>query len=358
MNTHTPRLLLAAALLIAGGACVLPVLATDKPTPVRMSIDEDPITIRLANSLGYLRQEGIEIVPVDLEKLAGEDYLMQEPLMKGQIDASYHWFNHAIFGARHGFPIKAVMVFNDAPGMTVMVADRVKGEVRGVADFKGRRVAEGAGYGTKAVITNYLTGKAGLPPHSYTPVMLGKEGRQEAVIQGLKDGTVDVMTFQEPVTSALKGTKMVSVLYDLNSKESTAKVLGAAFPAQTLLMSPRYIAAHPDTVQHLVNALVRAMRYINTHSADEIAAQLPADYFAGKDRAAEVQLIRDTLPTFAKGDYSFSPAAVKLVTEINVTSDFDKSVEGQWRATGDKAKVHPAGLYDNRFVQKAMKEIK
>src|SRR5260221_7837648 len=268
----------------------LPLPAAGEPTPVRMSIDEDPITIRLANSLGYFRQEGIEVVPVDLEKLAGEDYLMQEPLMKGQIDASYHWFNHAIFGARHGFPIKAVMVFNDAPGMTVMVANRVKGEVRGVGDFKGRRIAEGAGYGTKAVITNYLTGKAGLPPHSYTPVMLGKEGRQEAVIQGLKDGTVDVMTFQEPVNSALIGTKMVSVLYDLNSKDTTPKVIGAAFPAQTLLMSPKYIEAHPDTVQHLVNALVKAMRFINSHSAEEIAAKLPAEYFKDKDRAAEVKL--------------------------------------------------------------------
>jgi hypothetical protein len=53
------------------------------------------------------------------------DYLMQEPLTKGRIDASYHWFNHAIFGARHGFPVKAVMLFNDAPGMKVMVANRV-----------------------------------------------------------------------------------------------------------------------------------------------------------------------------------------------------------------------------------------
>ena len=344
----------AATLLLAAAAAG----AAGKAATIRMSIDEDPIVLRLASSLGYLEREGIEIVPVDLEKLAGEDYLMQEPLMKGRIDASYHWFNHAIFGARHGFPIKGVMVFNDAPGMTVMVADRVKGEVRGVADFKGRRVAEGAGYGTKSVITNYLAVKAGLPAHSYTPVMLGKEGRQEAVIQGLKEGTVDVMTFQEPVTSALIGTRMVSVLYDLNSARSTARVLGAPFYAQTLLMSPKYVAAHPDIVQHLVNALVRAMRFINSHSADEIAAKLPREYFAGKDRDAEVKLIRDTLPTFAKGDYSFSPAAVKLVAEINVTSDFDQSVEGQWRATGEKSRVHPETLYDNRFVKKAMKEIR
>ena len=343
--------LLAACSLVAGAA-------PHAPVPVRMSVDEDPITLRLAESLGYFRDEGIELVRVDLEKLAGEDYLMQEPLVKGRLDASYHWFNHAIFGARHGFPIKAVMLFNDAPGMTVMVANRVKGEVKSVADFKGRRIAEGAGYGTKSVITNWLAVKAGLPPHSYMPVMLGKEGRQEAVIQGLHEGTVDVMTFQEPVTSTLQATGMVTTLYDLNSGESTARVLGAPFPAQSLLMAPAYIEAHPDTVQHLVNALVRAMRFINTHSAEEIAAKLPADYFAGKDRAAEVKLIADTQPTFAKGDYSFSPQEVKLAAQINLDAGFDQSVEGQWRATGDKSKVRAEALYDNRFVEKAMRTIR
>jgi NitT/TauT family transport system substrate-binding protein len=350
---------LVAAAIFALGASLMPAASlAAKLTQVKMSIDEDPIVLRIAESLGYLAGEGIEIIPVDLERLAGEDYLMQEPLMKGQLDASYHWFNHAIFGARHGFPVKAVMVFNDAPGMTVMVANRVKDDVRGVADFKGRRIAEGAGYGTKAVITNYLTGKAGLAPHSYTPVMLGKEGRQEAVIQGLKDGTVDVMTFQEPVTSALLATNMVTKLYDLNSKETTSKVLGAAFPAQCLLMSPDFIRGHPDTVQHLVNALVRALRFINSHSAEEIAAKLPPAYFGSKDREAEVKLLRDTLPTLARGDYSFSREAVHLVTDINLTSAFDASVEGQWRATGDKSKVHEGDLYTNRFVEKAMREIK
>jgi NitT/TauT family transport system substrate-binding protein len=350
--------LFAAGVFALGVAFVPPAAAAPKLTQVKMSIDEDPIVLRLANSLGYLTREGIEIIPVDLERLAGEDYLMQEPLMKGQLDASYHWFNHAIFGARHGFPVKAVMVLNDAPGMTVMVANRVKDQVKSVADFKGRRIAEGAGYGTKAVITNYLAGKAGLPAHSYTPVMLGKEGRQEAVIQGLKDGTVDVMTFQEPVTTALLATNMVTPLYDLNSKEGTTKVLGAAFPAQTLLMSPDYIRTHPDTVQHLVNALVRTMRFINSHSAEEIAAKLPPEYFGDRNRETELKLIRDTLPNLARDDYSFSPDAVHLVTDINLTSAFDSSVEGQWRATGDKSKVHEADLYTNRFVQKAMKDIK
>jgi NitT/TauT family transport system substrate-binding protein len=354
----TRSVIVMALIALVGALGVSPGRAADKLTQVRMSIDEDPIVLRLADSLGYLKQEGIEIVPVDLEKIAKYDYLMQAPLIKRQIDASYHWFNHTIFGARHNLPIKAVMVINDAPGMTVMVANRVKDKIRSAADFKGKNIAEGAQYGTKSVITGYLAKKAGVAPGSFTPVMVESEGRQEAVLKGLKEGKVDVMTFQEPITSALLESNMVSTLYDLNSRESATKALGAAFPAQSLLMAPKYIEAHPDTVQHLVNALVRTMRFVNAHTAEEIAEKLPPDYFEKKDRLAEIKFIRNTLPTYAKGDYSFSPAAVKLVVDAIQSSNFDRGEEGRWRATGDNSKVKVDQLYDNRFVHNAMQAIR
>lgn len=338
-------------LALAASAFAAPV------TKVRMTIDEDPIVVRLAGSLGYLRDEGIEIVRVDLEKLMGEDYLMQQPLVEGRIDASYHWFNHTVFGARHGYPVEAVMVFNDAPGMTVMVANRVKGEVRGAQDFAGRNVAEGAGYGTKAVITGYLAQRAGVKPGAYKAVMTASEGRQEAVLTGLRAGSVDVMTFQEPLTSALRQTGLVSTLYDLNSGASTKEVLGAPFPAQSLLVAPAYARAHPQAVQHLVNALVRTMRFINAHDADTVIAKLPPEFYTGKDRAAAIAHVRATLPTYARGDYSVSPASADLVTRVMRSSAFDSSQEGQWRAGGDDSKVNPAHLYDNHFVKAAMKRF-
>ena len=322
---------------------------------VRMSIDEDPIVVRLAESLGYFEQEGIELQRVDVEKITGEDYLMQEPLAKGRIDAAYCWFNHAIYGARHGFPVQAVMLFNDAPGMKVLVADRAKGWVASAADFTGRNVAAGAGYGMKSVLTRYLARKSGAG--AYASVMMGKAGREEAVVKGLKEGTVDVMTFQEPITSALLATGLASTLYDLDSGESTARALGARFPAQALLMSPETIAKRPEVAQRLVNALVRAMRFVNSHSAEEIAARLPADYFAAKDRRADLELIRAALPTYTRGDYSISPEEAQLAVDVNLSAVFDESDEGRWRGSGDVSRVRAADLYTSRFVSRAMNAI-
>ena len=88
MNKTIAVGLLVMALASFGGAsAAAPVAADGKLTQVRMSIDEDPIVLRLADNLGYLKKEGIEIVPVDLEKVSGEDYLMQQALMEGKIDA-------------------------------------------------------------------------------------------------------------------------------------------------------------------------------------------------------------------------------------------------------------------------------
>ncbi len=353
MKTASSYLLLSLAVLSLAPRLA----AADNLLKVRMSFDEDMVVTRLADSLGYFKQEGIEIVPVDIMKFAKEDYLLQEPLVQGQIDAAEHWFNHTIFGVRHGFPIKAVMMLNDAPAMKVMVDNRVKDRIKGAADFKGRNVAEGAGYASKAVVTGYLAHRAGLPRQSYNSINHPTENRVKLVLADLQADKLDVMTFQEPIITALQETNRVSTLYDLTTRAGTEQALGTAFPAQSILMAPQFIKDHPDTVQRLVNAYVRAMRWLNAHTADEIIAQLPDSYFAGKDRAVEIKHLKTTLPAYAHGSYAFPADAVHLVTEAMLWAAFDHSEEGVWRATGDAAKVKESELYTNEFVDRAMKAI-
>jgi NitT/TauT family transport system substrate-binding protein len=178
------------------------------------------------------------------------------------------------------------------------------------------------------------------------------------VLAALRAGSVDVMTFQEPITSALQATGLVSTLYDLNTRASTTAVLGAPFPAQCLLMSPRYLFAQPATTQRLVNAFVRTMRFVNAHTADEIVAALPASYFATRDRAAEFALLRATLPTFARGDFSTPPSGAQLTLTIIRAARFDDSEEGRWRSDGENSRIVATDLYVNDFVSRAMRDIR
>lgn len=354
----TIRRLALAALVLGCGIGNTPVLAgtgtTAAPIKVRMSIDENPIVPLLAESLGFLAREGVEIERVRIEDFAPNDFELQRPMRDGHIDVAYHWFNHAVFGARHGLPITAVMVFNDAPGMTVLVEASKAAAIRGPADFRGRAVASGAGYGTKSLITHALAARHGLAAADYRSVITASAGRQEKIVAGLGDRTVDIVTSEEPMTTALKSDGLALPLIDLTTRSSTQTALGAPWPAQSLLMSPTFMARKPVAAQRVVNAFVRTMRWINAHSAEEIAGRLPDSYFQDADRASRIAQIRATLPAFARGDWRVPPAGAKLVVDAIAAYGFDSSESGQWRARSTVPRVSPAMLYDNRLVQRAM----
>ncbi|NBR08027.1 MAG: ABC transporter substrate-binding protein [Opitutaceae bacterium] len=343
-------------LALVSSLTLLASIADAAPTRIRMSINE-PLIPQLAVGLGAFAQENLELEVVKVEAVSPEDYLMQEPLVNGRLDASYHWLQHVVFGARHNLPLKAVLMANDTPNMKIMVAARLKDQVKTAADFKGRQIAEGAGYATKSLVTRYLAHQAGLPNNAYHAVLPEVEGRREAVLKGLAENKVDILSFMEPMSSAIADTQQVSTLFDLTTRTGTVRAFGAAWPSHSLFLSTAFIEKNPETVQHLVNALVRALRFANTHTPEEIMARLPAAYFVGKDRDAVLDRIRKTQAGYAQGDYAFPAAGVKLVADAIAWSDFDASAEGRFRAAG-VTKFRYEDLYDNRFVEKAMRDIK
>lgn len=336
--------------------------ATPVVAPVRekvtMTIDETPFVPVLARELGYFDQEGIEIVPIRISDVAPNDFEMQKPMRDGQIEVAYHWFSHTIFGARHGIPITAVMTFNDAPGMTVLVTKTSRALIRSAADLGGKTIAAGAGYGMKALMIHTLAARHGPQATRYTLVAQASAGREAAILAGVERGTIDIVSAEEPLTSTVRATGLVDTLYDLTDRRSTISALGAPLPAQSLLMSPNFIMARPAVAQRVVNAFVRTMRWVNTHSAEEIAARLPTSYFEGKDRAQQIAYIKATLPSYARGDYSVAPEGAALVAASIEDYTFDASASGRWRASKTVPVIDLEDTYDNRFVQKAMKGIK
>lgn len=325
------------------------------PDVVRISGKEVSIIPQLTMALGNFDKEGVRVALVDDTIYEGPHYRMQRALDRGEIDMSVHWFQHVFFGNAHDEPTVAVMMLNAAPGLTVMVADRVKSRVRSAADFRGLKVAEGMGYSTKSVIMNLLAARSGLAPGSYTRILAEPEGRLEATLRALEAGEVDVIAFREPHTSAILATNRVSTIYDLSSPEETERALGSAYPAQSVFTTPAFLRAHPDQAQRVVNAFVRTMRFVNSHSAEEIAAVMPAEFFAGKDREAEIAVLRASLPSFAKGDYGFKPGHARIMQQAIDSAQYDESIEGQFRAAARNKSLPVERIYDNRLVQRATK---
>jgi len=105
------------------------------------------------------------------------------------------------------------------------------------------------------------------------------------------------------------------------------------------------IAKYPDRTQRVVNALVRAMKFMAISSGQKVAAALSDEFRGGAnptDWAIAFGHSRPAYTTIGR----INPDAVKNVIEAN---EF---------FLGKKLSIDPAKLYDNSFVEKAAKSVK
>ncbi|MFI5356616.1 MAG: ABC transporter substrate-binding protein [Opitutales bacterium] len=321
----------------------------------------------LALGLGYFDQEGIDVELINVMNYRDDDFYSTELLNDGTMDAEICWYQRVVFGIGNGQPACAVMLLENSPHLTISVANRLKDQIKTAADFKGRNIADSEGFSTKRYLTDTVIAHAGLTPADYTPAPGELTLKLPLLVKALQANQVDIVSSMEPLTSGLMATKLVTPLFDLATGEGTRRALGQVWPARCLYLAPSYIAAHPDRVQRLVNVFVRTMRYIDTHTAAEIIAQMPAGYFApdmnndlwADYKKGKIDEIAKIKPGMTHGDYSIPPAAAQLACEVLFHTNFDDSPEGKYRRVAARSgKVQPEATYDNRFVEAAMLQYK
>jgi len=146
----------------------------------------------------------------------------------------------------------------------------------------------------------------------------------------------------EPTVSTLMATGSVYILYDTRSAAGAQAAFGGEYPATSLYLTTSYVNSHHATVQKLVNAYVKTLKWIQSHTGAEIAAQMPADYYAGSGLAAYVKALDSE-----KGIYN--PTGMMPPTGpqtcLKVQQAFNPAVKGK---TIDLPKT-----FTNQFVQAA-----
>jgi NitT/TauT family transport system substrate-binding protein len=134
-----------------------------------------------------------------------------------------------------------------------------------------------------------------------------------------------------------------SVLVDMRTVKSTEAVLGGTYPAACLYMSTEWVHRHKAEVQKIVDAFVKTLKFIKTHSAEEIAAKMPADYYSS-NKALYISALE-------KGKQMFTADGVMPAngpeTVLKVLNAFDKAVMGHT--------INLANTYTTEFVKKSPK---
>jgi NitT/TauT family transport system substrate-binding protein len=123
--------------------------------------------------------------------------------------------------------------------------------------------------------------------------------------------------------------------------KGSLEAMGGEVQGTTLLTRPDVIAKRPATVQKMVNALVRANKFIVGSSGAELATMLP------KEISGDLTLYAES---FEHSREAFPPDSL-------VTRDGVARVIETMRAFGAipaGMKMEPESLFDNKFVLKAL----
>ncbi|MFL9923282.1 ABC transporter substrate-binding protein [Herbaspirillum lusitanum] len=273
---------------------------------------------KLTEQLGYFKEEGLD---VELQSQpAGVD--AENELLAGAVQAVVGFYDHSIDLQTKGKEITAIVVFGQVPGEVELVSTKVAANFKSMADSKGKTLGvTGLGSSTN-FLTQYLASRHGITSKEYSLLPVGADN---TFIAAMKQGRIDAGMTTEPTASQLLKTGDAQVLVDMRTVEGTVKALGGLYPASSLYVQRSWLNKNKDDAAKLARAFVKTLKFIKTHSAEEIAAKMPKDYY-GKNKELYVQALQNSLPMFT-ADGKMPPGGPETV--LSVLSGFNPNVKGK-----------------------------
>jgi NitT/TauT family transport system substrate-binding protein len=228
----------------------------------------------LGQQLGYFTDEHLNVTLID----EGSGQASEDEVIAGNVAAGSGAYVHPMVLNALGKKIETICQFGIAPGEAEVIDARKAGSIQSPADLQGRNLGvTELGSGTHT-LTLAILGKAGIDPtkEHFIPV-----GAGDTFIAAIDHQTIDAGMTTEPTISRLTSSGKGKVLVDLRTPESTRAALGGDYPFIGIFAKNDWVNSNKDVAQRLVNAYVKTLKFIHSHTAAEIADKMPSDYYAG-----------------------------------------------------------------------------
>jgi NitT/TauT family transport system substrate-binding protein len=231
-----------------------------------------PLTI--AERKGYFKEEGLNVTINDF----GGGAKSLQALIGGSVDVVAGAYEHTIRMQAKNQDIRAVIELGRFPGIVLGVKKDKAGEIKTIADLKGKKIGVTAPGSSTNFFVNYLIAKAGGNPKDAAYIGVG--GGMSAVA-AMEKGEIDAISNLDPVISKLETDGEITILADSRTEEGTREIFGGSNPAAVVYIKGDFIEKNPATVQHVVNAFYKALKWLDTATPDDIAATVPQEYWLG-----------------------------------------------------------------------------
>ena len=293
----------------------------------------------LCEKLGFFKAQGIDVEYVNI---GNSGVNAENQLIAGAVQAAASSYDHTIDLQTKGKYLTTIVQFLATPGEAEIVPVKFADQVKTLADLKGRVLGISGIGGMTDYLSRSLALRGGLKANEVSVLGIGADS---TFIAAMNQGQVQAGMVTDLTVSRMLNTHQAVMLADLRTPEATLAALGAPYPGNSLYVSEAWLKTHKEAAQRLVNAYVLTLKWIASHSAEEITALVPADYYEGNKELYISALAQNK--TMFTTDGRMPAGAQQAV--LKVLSEFNPNV--------DPAKIDLSRSYDGEFVEVAAKTL-
>lgn len=270
--------------------------STSSGVPVRIALTNVPIAylpVILAQELGYYRQEGLSVTVDDFSSASK----VMQALLAGSADVAAGSYEQDIQMAAEERRVKAFVLMLRYPSRVLVVVPQRAQTIRRTEDLRGATVGVAGLGSTNHLFLNYVLLQHGVRPEEVKPVAIGTAASAVAAMQhGQVDAAVLVGSEFPMVSRRIPG---LATLLDARGAVGARGLYGVeVYPTTVLHATEDWLRKHPDTARRLAQSILRTLRWIRDHSAEEVLDAMPERYRL-PDREADLEALRTTIPGFS-----------------------------------------------------------
>ena len=289
------------------------------------------LPLTLCERLGYFKEQGLEVTINDFR--GGAQSL--QALVGGSVDVVTGAYEHTIRMQAKGQDIRAVIELGRLPGLVLGLRKERAAGYKSAADLKGMKIGVTAPGSSTNFFVMYLMSKAGLKPADASYIGVGTG---PSAVAAIKKGELDAISNIDPVITRLEQDGDIAIVAETRTEAGTRAIFGGSNPAAVLYTKQDFIAKNPNTMQALVNAFHKALKWLAPATPEQIAATVPEDYYLG-DKPLYIAAVTANKPVYSLTGI-IPESGMKSAADMLLA--FDDELRG--------ANVDLGKTFDDRFV--------
>ena len=291
----------------------------------------------LAQALGEYEKAGVNVEIVDFK--GGSESL--KAVIGGSADVVSGYFDHCVNLAAKGQHLQSFVVYDRYPGFALVVSPKQTSAINSIKDLANKKIGVSAPGSSTDFFLKYMLSKNGVDPNSVGVIGVGLGA---TAIAAMEQGTIDAAIMLDPAVTILQGkNKDLKILSDTRSQKDTLAVFGGEYPGGALYTRAEWIASHEKEVQAMTNAIIATLKWIHSHTPEEIADKMPPN-LVGPDKAQYIAALKNTLPMYSETGHMDPKGAAAVLAVFSQSSP-----------EVAKANIDLSKTYTNKYVDAANK---